>query len=59
VQRYLERENIQSRQLLEETRIYWHNINQIPVAPVAKRAGIDIQPYFLQDEAGQALSTKT
>jgi hypothetical protein len=58
VQRYLERENIQSRQLLEEIRINWHNINQIPTAHIAKHAGIDIQPYFLQDEQGKRYPPK-
>jgi len=50
VQRYLKRENIHSRQLLEEIRIDWNKLNQIPNAYSAKRAGFDMQPYFLEDE---------
>jgi hypothetical protein len=53
LQRYLKRENIQSRQLLEETLIDWSNLNQIPTKYGAKRAGFDMQPYFLQDEQGK------
>ncbi|MDQ7025700.1 MAG: bifunctional DNA primase/polymerase [Anaerolineae bacterium] len=59
IQRYLKRENIQSRQLLEETRIDWGNVNQIPTAYTAKRAGFDIQPYFLQDERGKRYPPKS
>jgi hypothetical protein len=53
LQRYLKRENIQSRQVLEEIRIDWSNLNQIPTAEGARRAGFNMQPYFLQDEQGK------
>jgi hypothetical protein len=58
VQRYLKRENIHSRQLLEEIRIDWNNLNQIPTAYSAKRAGFDMQPYFLQNEQGKRYPPK-
>jgi hypothetical protein len=58
LQRYLKRENIQSRQLLEETRIDWSNLNQIPTQYGAKLAGFDMQPYFLQDEQGKRYPPK-
>ena len=58
VQRYLKRENIHSRQLLEAIRIDWSNLNQIPTAYSAKRAGFDMQPYFLQDEQGKRYPPK-
>jgi hypothetical protein len=58
LQRYLKRENIQSRQLLEETHIDWSNLNQIPTQYGAKRAGFDMQPYFLQDEQGKRYPPK-
>jgi hypothetical protein len=58
VQRYLRRENIHSRQVLEEIRIDWSNLNQIPTQYGAKRAGFDIQPYFLQDEQGKRYPPK-
>jgi AraC-like DNA-binding protein len=53
LQRYLKRENIRSRQLLEEIRIDRTNLNQIPRKFSGKRAGYDMQPYFLQDEQGK------
>ena len=58
LQRYLKRENIQSRQVLEEIRIDWSNLNQIPTQYGAKRAGFDMQPYFLQDEQGKRYPPK-
>ena len=58
LQRYLKRENIQSRQLLEETRIDWSNLNQIPTAEGARQAGFNMQPYFLQDETGKRYPPK-
>ncbi|MCI0713226.1 MAG: bifunctional DNA primase/polymerase [Chloroflexi bacterium] len=58
IQRYLKRENIQSRQLLEATPIEWGNVNQIPTRYTAKRAGFDIQRYFLQDEQGRRYPPK-
>jgi hypothetical protein len=58
LQRYLKRENIQSRQMIEELRIDWSNLNQIPTQYGAKRAGFDIQPYFLQDEEGKRYPPK-
>jgi hypothetical protein len=59
LQRYLKRENIQSRQLLEETRIDWNNLNQIPTSYGAKRAGFNMQPYFLQDEQGPTAASRS
>jgi hypothetical protein len=58
LQRYLKREHIQSRQVLEETRIDWSNLNQIPTAEGARRAGFNMQPYFLQGETGKRYPPK-
>lgn len=53
IQRYNQHEGIQSRQTFETIRITWSNLNQIPASKLYKRAGLDAQPYFLQDGSGR------
>jgi hypothetical protein len=52
IQRYLKLPKIKSAYSFYETAIGWGNLNLIPSAYAAKRAGFDIHPYFLQDEPG-------
>jgi hypothetical protein len=53
IQRYLKLCKIKSRYSFHETQIDWGNVNTIPSAYAAKRAGFDSRPYFLQDEQGK------
>jgi hypothetical protein len=59
IQRYVKLSRIKSRYSFHETQIDWGNVNIIPSAYAAKRAGFDVRPYFLQDEQGKRYPAMT